>query len=193
MCHRTRGRHAVDHIADGAGGRAATADIRGACAEDRALRALCAAGAEFGNGTSFCSADDAVCLRRDERLQVDGQEHKGLDDLCLDDRGTDGQDRLTRENGGTLTHCPDIAREAEGAQVLQKRFAEEILFAQERDVILGEAKVLDVVDDLLKTGKNGKTATVGNGAEEDIKIGDLITATHLEIAICHGELVKVAK
>ena len=51
---------------------------------------------------------------------VDGQQNHGLHELCLNDRAAHGDNRLTREDRRALRHGPDIAREAEAAQILQE-------------------------------------------------------------------------
>ena len=92
---------------------------------------------------------------------VQGQEQEGLNELGLDSGGADGEDGLPGENGRALGDRPDIAREAEIPQVVQKFLAEYALSPQIGDVILVKAQVFNIVDDLLQTGGDGKAAPVG--------------------------------
>ena len=54
-------------------------------------------------------------------------------------------------------------------------------------------QVLHIGDDIVETGSNGITALVGYGTEKYIEIGLFLIKTILEIAVPHGQLVKIAE
>ena len=54
-------------------------------------------------------------------------------------------------------------------------------------------QALDVVHDLLQTCGDGEAASVGDLPEEQVKVGDPIAVTGLQIPVAHGELVKIAE
>ena len=54
-------------------------------------------------------------------------------------------------------------------------------------------QILNIGDDPLQTGADGKAAVIGDLAEKDVEIGDLILHALIEIAVAHGELIKVAE
>ena len=56
----------------------------------------------------------------------------GLDELGLDGGGADGEEGLPGEDGRALRHRPDVAGEAEGAQIVQKVLAEAALCPADR-------------------------------------------------------------
>ena len=58
-------------------------------------------------------------------------------------------------------------------------------------VVLLKMQVADVLDHLLKPRGNGKAAAVGHIAEEYVEVADPIGQAGLEIAVAHGQLVKV--
>ena len=63
-------------------------------------------------------------LAGDQRLEVDDRQQRRLDELRLDQRGRDAQERLVLEERRPLGHRPDVAREAQEPQdVSSKNFA----------------------------------------------------------------------
>ena len=158
--------------------------------DNRGVCPLCAAGAELKHRAAARGADNAVGLRRDQALVVDGQERERLNELRLDSGGTDDDERLLRKDGRPLRDGVDIAREAEILQIVQKLLAEEVPAAEIGDVLLGEVQVLDIVDQLLQTRRDGKAAAVWHLAEKDIKIGDAVLVAGLEVTIAHRQLVE---
>ena len=193
MRHGAQRRRAVELVGDRAGGADAARHIRGARAVDGGGAALCAAGAELHHRPAAGGADDAVRLGGDEALVVERQQHEGLDELRLDGAGAHGDERLAREHGRTLRDRPDVAGELKIAQILQKLLAEELARAQIVDILRGEVKVFDVVDQLLQSRRDGEAALVGHGAEKRVEIGDLVRKSALEVTVAHGQLVKIAE
>src|SRR5699024_9740213 len=154
--HGAPGGGAVDLVGQGTGGAGAAGDIGRPGPQDGRVGALGPAGAELAHRPAVGGPDDAVGLGGDEGLVVQGEQQEGLDKLGLDGRGSYGEDGLPREDGGALRHGPDVSGEAEVPQVVQKLLAEAALAPQEFDVLLGEAEILDIVDDLLQPRGDGE-------------------------------------
>ena len=54
-------------------------------------------------------------------------------------------------------------------------------------------QILDVVNDLLQTGSNGKAAAIGAAPEEQVKIGNAVPVAVRKIALAHGQLIEIAE
>src|SRR5699024_373255 len=102
-------------------------------------------------------------------------------------------DGLPGEDGGAFGHGPDVAGKAERAQIVQKFGGEGVFGAEICDVLLVEVQIPNVGDHLLQACGNGKAAAVGHAAEKDVKVTDLVGDAGLEIAVAHGQLVKVGE
>ena len=126
-------------------------------------------------------------------MVVDGQQGERLDQLRLDGRCADHHQRLLGEHGRTLRNGVDIAGEVEVPQIVQKLLAEQVSPAEIGDVLLGEVQVLDVVDQLLQTCRDGEAAAIGHLAEEHVEIGDALLAAGLKVAVAHGQLIEVTE
>ena len=124
---------------------------------------------------------------------VDGQQCERLDELGLNGRRADDDQRLFGKHRRPLRNGVNIAGKAEVPQVIQKFLAEQIPSPEIRDVRLCEVQVLDVVDKLLQSGRDGKASAVRHLAEKYVEIGDAIPVARLEVAVAHGQLVKVAE
>ena len=124
---------------------------------------------------------------------VQAQQGEGLDELGLDGGRPDRQDRLPGEDGRPLGDGPDIAGKPEIPQVVQEFLGEESLAPEVLDVLLGEAEVLHIVDELVQPRADGKSAVVRHVPEKDVKIGDAVLIPGLQIAVPHGQLVEVTE
>ena len=124
---------------------------------------------------------------------VESQQQESFNQLRLNGRCAHGENRLLRENRRALRHRPDVSREAEAFQIVQEILAENAARAKIRDVVFAEMQVLDILDRLLQTRRDGKAALVRHLAEEQIEIGDLVLHAAAEVAVCHGQLIKVAE
>ena len=123
-------------------------------------------------------------------------EHKqqiSLDKLRLICGRADGYDRLAREYRRALGYCPDIARKAEGAEHFKKALVKAASAAEVFDILIGEMQVLYIVDYLRETCGDGKSAAVGNLAEEDIKVCDSVRHSLDKIAVSHRQLIEIAE
>ena len=124
---------------------------------------------------------------------VDGQQRERLDELRLNGRGADDDQRLFREHRRPLRDGVDVAGKAEVPQIVQKLLAEQLPPPKIRNILLGKVQVLDVVDQLLQSGGNGEAAAVRHFAEKHVEIGDAILVACLKVAIPHGQLIKVTE
>ena len=171
----------------------AAADVGGAGAEDGAVRALRAAGAEFQHRAAFGGADDAVGLGGDQALVVQREQQIRLNELRLNGGRADGQQRLLGEDRRALGHGIDVAGEFEVRKVFEELLAEQLPAAQVGDVIFCEVQALDILHDLLEAGGDGEAALVRHAAEKYVKIRDAVLEAALKITVAHGQLVEVAE
>ena len=86
-----------------------------------------------------------------------------------------------------------VAGEAEVPQIVQEFLAEQVSPAEIGDILLGEVQVLDVVDQLLQTCRDGEAAAIGHLAEKHVEIGDALLAAGLKVAVAHGQLIEVTE
>jgi hypothetical protein len=139
--------------------------------------------------------DDPRGLRRDRRGVVEGGEHERLDDLRLDDRRRDAQERLVREEHRPLRDGPDVASEAEAAQVVAERRRHRVREgrerAQVRDLRLGEAEPLQVLEDPLEAHRHEEAPVAGQAPDEHLAGRDARGHAAVEVARGHRELVEV--
>ncbi len=113
MGHRAAGRDVVVAVGHDAGGAVAAADVRGACAVYRTVIALRAAGAELKHRAALGGTGDAAGLGGDQRLLVDCQQDHSFQELGLNHRAGNRDNRLAGEDRGALRHGPDVAFELE--------------------------------------------------------------------------------
>ena len=121
------------------------------------------------------------------------EQREGLDELSLDGRGTDRDQRLPGKYRRTLRNGINVAGKAEILQIGQKLLVKELPAAKIGNILRAEMEVLDILDKLLQPRGNGKTAAVRHPAEKYIKVGDAILVTIFEIPVAHGQLVKIAE
>ena len=124
---------------------------------------------------------------------VEAQQDIGLHKLRFDGRSTDGDDRLSGEDGCTLGDCPDIAGELKVGQIIQEFIAEQPPLPQVGNVLRIEVEILNILDDLLQPRRNGKAAPIRGLAVEHIEISDSLGIALFEIAVAHGQLIKIAE
>ena len=151
------------------------------------------AGAELRHRTALRRPDDAVRLGGDQALVVEAEKHKGLDKLGLDGWCTHSQDGLTWEDGSPLRNSPNITSEGKAAQIFQKALGKTALRPQVGDVLLIKVQIFDILHYLGQACRDGKAALVRDGAVKHIEIAHPVGQTGLEIAVPHGQLVKIAE
>ena len=189
--HRAGGRDAEVARRHDAGGGAAAADVGGARAEVGSVIALGAACAELHDRAAGSGADDAAGLGGNQALMVEGDEQQRFQQLALDGRALDRDNRLLREDRHALLNGPDVAVQLEAGQIVQKLFIKGLGGAQVGDVLVGKFQMIHRVNELLQTGHDGVAAAVRHAAEEHIKDGDLIDIALVQIACRHGKLIKI--
>ena len=94
---------------------------------------------------------------------------------------------------GVPSDRPNVTGELKMQQILQKRFGKDALSAQKIHILGRKAQILNIVDDLLQACGDSKAAAVRYVPEEDVEVADLLVHSGLEVAVAHGELVKVAE
>ena len=193
MSHGPAGGNAEQLVGNRAGRALAAADIRRPGAGDGAVRALGPAGAELQHRAALRRAADAVGLGGDEALVVHRQQREGLDQLGLNGRSPDRQDRLPGENRRALGNSPDIARKLEIPEVVQKFFREQILAPEIVDILLVKMQILDIIDQPIQARADGKAALVRYIPEKDVKISNAVLITSFEVTVAHGQLIKIAE
>ncbi len=124
MSHCPECRHAVVTVAQGAGGAAAPAYVRGARPEYGAVRPLGAARAELHDRPALRGVADAVGLCRYEALVVYGKQYHRFNKLRLYDRAAHCNYGLAGENGHTLRYRPHVAYKFKVFKVAEEAFAE---------------------------------------------------------------------
>ena len=124
---------------------------------------------------------------------VHAQQQVRLHQLRLNGGRTDGDDRLPGENGRSLRHRPDVAGELEIGQIIQEILAEALPPPQVGNVLRVKMQILNILDNLLQTGRDGEPAPVGAAAEEQVKIGYAVGIAVGKIPRAHGQLVKIAE
>ena len=124
---------------------------------------------------------------------VHAQQQIRLNKLRLNGRRADGDDRLPGKNGRSLRHRPDIAGKLEIGQIIQEILAEAFPLPQVGDILRVKMQLLNILDDLLQTGRNGEPAPVRATAEKQVKIGYAVGITVGEVPRAHGQLVKIAE
>lgn len=124
---------------------------------------------------------------------VQDQQNIGFDQLRLDRRRTHREDGLLGEDGRALRDGENVAREAEALKIFEEALVEELSAAQVGDVLRGEMKVLNVFDDLLQTGGDGKAAIVRHVAVKHVEIADLILHPADKVAVAHRQFIEIAE
>ena len=124
---------------------------------------------------------------------VDTEEGVGFNELGLGGGSSDSDEGLAGEDRGALGYGPDVAGEAEGAQVVQEVLLEEVFAAEVSNVVFVEVEVLNVLYQLLQPGGDGEAASVGHAAEEYVEVGDAVLHPPAEVAVGHGHFVEIEK
>ena len=117
MGHGAGGRDSVHHSGQNVGGG-------GAACYDGCLRpvggcpwSVRPSGAELAHGP-VCSPAYPGCLGGDSHLVVHYAEHRGLQHLCLYERGLHNDDRLVGEGYLALLHSIDVAGELHSGEIM---------------------------------------------------------------------------
>ena len=151
------------------------------------------------HGAALCGSDHARRLGGYKRLEADGVEQRGLEQLAFKGGAGHAHHGLARKHEVTLGHSVDIDVSAKFPQVLEERTVEHAPACrrgkrrQVIDVLVGEAQVLHQI------GQVGRAAHHGIGASKGlvtIKRGKAIALLELAVfpqALSHRELVEVGE
>lgn len=105
-------------------------------------------------------------------------------------QGPDRQNRLIWKNRGPFRDSIDIAGKTKLLQEAEKLLAKQIFLPQIINILLCKVQPLYIINHLLQSSSNGKTAAVGNAAEEHIKIGNSLPQPIYKIAVRLCKLIK---
>ena len=78
-------------------------------------------------------------------------------------------------------------------EIIQEFLTENVLALKERNVVLVKMQLLDVLHHLFQPCRNGKAAAIRNVPEKHVKVSDFLLEALLQIAVAHGQLIKVAE
>ena len=92
----------------------------------------------------------------------------------MNGRSPDGEDGLSGENGRALGDRPNVTGELKMQQILQKRFGKDALSAQKIHLLGRKAQILNIVDDLLQAGGDGKAAAIRDIPEKNIEVANTL-------------------
>src|SRR5699024_11053903 len=98
---------------------------------------------------------------------------------------------LSGEDDRSFRNGVNISRKTEGFQIHQKILSKKSDGTQIVDILLVKMEVFHVVDHLLQTGGDGKTVSVGIGAEERVEDHGLVGIFSMKIALHHGKLIQI--
>ena len=138
MCRR---RGCRSDAGEGVGGSRAAADVGGAPGEDTGFGGVGAAGSKFDDGAGACSFTDTSCLGGNQGLEAYHRKQIGFRDLRLNERGTDSENGLTREDRRAFRNGEDVASEAEAREASRKSWRSQRELGQRlqiTDVFVGE-------------------------------------------------------
>ena len=190
--HGAEGRDAVVSAVERTGRTDRAADVRGTRAVDGRHGAVRTAGAELHDRSAVRRADDTVRLGGDEALMVEEHQHGRLDELRLDDRTADVDDRLVREDRCAFRNGPDVAGELKGPEIVEE-VVRKAAGLEVVEVLLGKVQAVQVVHHLLEAGRDDVAAVVRHMAVEQVEVADGILQPVMEIATTHGQLIEVCE
>ena len=152
------------------------------------MRAACA---EIRHHAPLRRTHNARRLRRDQRLMVDLCEDRRLEELRVNHRRHDRQDRLVRIDDRPLRHGVNVPAKPEIPQELQKIFRKKILRTEERNILIRKRKVLHELDHMLKSCKHRIAALIRHRSEEEIERDAAVAPSLLKISVRHRHLIKI--
>ena len=179
--------------AQNVGGADTAADHGSSCTINTSIRTLGTAQTEFHNAIALCGIADPRCLGCDQTLMIDDIQDRSFYKLGFHD-GSDHLDkRLSRKNDCSLRNGINITRETEICQIVEKIRIENTKTGKVTNIMVGKVKILDVFYKLLQSGGNGITAVTGIVAVKGIKDNSFVAVLVLEVALHHGELIKISE
>ena len=130
-------------------------------------------------------------LGGDQGLMVDLGQNSRLHQLGINERAYHRQHWLIGIHHRALGHGIDVPVEAEIPQIGQELLRKHILLTEVLNILLRETHILHILNDLLQSGKDGKTAPIRVLTVKDIKNHLGISIMIIEITIGHGHLIEI--
>ena len=132
-------------------------------------------------------------------MEVDQIEQRRLDELTLNKRPLDADQRLGREDKRAFRDRIDLAAEGHGLQRVKKCRVEQGLairathLGQKGGVFRLEPKMAQKIHHILKATGDAEAAPKRIVTEEQVEDGFPVCESGLPIAIRHGELVEIGQ
>ena len=124
---------------------------------------------------------------------VDAKKHHRFDELRLHNGPSYGYNRFMRKDRCSFRYGPYITFELKVPEIIEKFFTKHVFAAKIFDIFLCKCKVPEILDKLFKTGHDGISAAVRYSSKKHIEVRNVLCHARLEIAVCHGYLIKVRK
>ncbi len=116
-----------------------------------------------------------------------------LNQLSLTGRSPDSQNRLVWENWSTFWYCVYVTGELKIAKPVEVALTEVALTPEEFDILLCKVELINIIHDLLKTGKYCVPSLIGDRSVKYIKVDDLVGHPFFEIAVSHCQLIVITE
>ena len=130
-------------------------------------------------------------LGSDQGLVIDDVQQRRFQQLCFHDRRDDAENRLIREDDRSFRHREDFAGKVEIAQIGQEGIVKDRKATKILDVLLRKAKILDILNDLLKARSDGIGRHIAAPAIEEIEACTVFVLTVAQITVHHRQLIQV--
>ena len=122
-------------------------------------------------------------------MVVDDVQNRSLHQLRLHDGCHHLDHRLSWEHHGTLRNRVDISGKSEVSQILQKVLLENTQRSQILDILRLKAKLLDILDHLLQSRRDGISAATGIVSVKGIENNGGILSLVFEISLHHCQFI----
>ncbi len=135
--------------------------------------------------------DAARRLRADERREVQAVQHRGLDQLRLEDGSADLEQRLVGEEDGAFGEAADVPTETKGRERLEEFGSEASRRGEEGECRSVESEVLERLEEPCDPGSE-QVAPAGRERPAGDLEGRRFACESLgEVALRHRQLVEV--
>ena len=86
----------------------------------------------------------------------------------------------------------NVTAEMEVCQIIEKIIGETVQTPQISDVLLIKVKILDIIDDLIQAGRQGKAVAARIDAVKGIENNGFVLLA-LEVTLHHGQFIKIGQ
>ena len=180
-------------------GRRTATDVSGATGGNTTIDTLGSSQPEFQHCIIAGCLTDAGGSCCNQRLEVDNVQQHRLDNLALNNRASDSQQRLVWKDDGAFGNRVDVAFQFQLPKVLQKFRWEQrlvIVTRQRRQVLnirLVKMKVFQQVDHGLQARRDHIATGKRIATKEQMKGGFLVGRAGLPVPISHRQLIQIGK